>query len=157
MTLNEFISDYNKIIDNSDETDLVKAMMHLSTNPEYVTTTEGNHKAYNITPPVLASNRGTVKTTATVSADGTKILSINIFVPSITGSANVDISDQLTNTVAVLANSSLSSYEFQTMIETLMSDGCAYSKGVFMGYYEDSSGSTIRVAALTEESYNEIK
>ncbi len=156
MTLKTFISNYNKTIDNSDETDLVKAFMKLNTNPARTTTSDGYY-AYDVTNTAVSTNRAAVSMSITVGKNS-KIVSVNFTIPSGAG-VNTDISDSLMRSVATLTSptSSLSSSEFDTMASNLIDYGSAYHKGIFMGSYSSSGYRTYRLGALTEESYNDIK
>lgn len=157
MTIDEFITHYNRTVDNSDNGDMLKALMKLNEQPSLISSSDGVD-IYDVTNSAIASNRSAVKMTITTLEGERNVFSVNVVVPSSAG-PDTDISDLITRTTVCLTTptNSLDSNSANKMFNEFKSNGFSYYKGLFFGYYEQQSARIYRIGALTEENFNQIK
>lgn len=157
MTVDEFVENYNNIVEDSDNPEMVKALMLLNTSPKFEFT-NGGIDAYNITNTAVVQNRSAVNVLANTLEGTQKIHDIAFIIPD-TASSSVNISTDVEYTLIALA-ASTEGPEYKDAYDKLISDlkanGYAYNKGILIASYNYDGGRMWRVSALTEEDYNEL-
>ncbi len=156
MTIDEFITTYNTIIENSSKNEGVKDFMMLNPSPTFVSATEDGADIYDVTNPVVATNRNVAVQTTISTLHGTSnVLSVNIVVPNSAGS-NTDITEEVALVSLALVGEE-GDQASSIAYNNLRSNGAGYCKGLFMGYYNQNTAEVYRIGAMTEDSYNQIK
>lgn len=156
MTIDEFIEKYNSIVDRSTVDENVKPLMQLNDSPGTPGSADGVD-IYNVTNPVVLQNRSAVNLMVSTLEGTSTVHSVNIAVPSGAG-PNTDITDQFILAILALTEDSddIPSETIDNMVSELKENGCAYYKGLFMGYYDQDTVRVYRIGAMTEETYNQI-
>lgn len=165
QTLDEFISNYNRIVDNdNDVTDVVKELMKLNDEPPLIYEDDETDE-YIVTNPVVATNNLAPQITVTTLHGKKNVQSVKLWFYS-KASAN-DTKDSLNpifRAVAALTapTNSLSGDEWDTMIDNSKTNklACAYYKGLYFGYHEILADGSLRpcyrLSAFTEKEYNQM-
>lgn len=154
VTIDEFITKYNQIVDNSSKDEVVKEFMKLNTEPELIAVTDDGADIYDVTNPVISTNRSAVGVTLSTLSGSSNIFSVNFDIPNTAGSGT-DITESMV--LAVMALMGEEANYANSVYNDLRSIGLGYYKGLFMAYYEQPTAKVYRIGACTEEVYNQIK
>lgn len=154
VTIDEFITKYNQIVDNSSKDEVVKEFMKLNTEPELIAVTDDGADIYDVTNPVTSTNRSAVGITLSTLSGSSNIFSVNFDIPNTAGSGT-DITESMV--LAVMALMGEGADYANSVYNDLRSTGLGYYKGLLMGYYKQPTADVYRIVACTEEVYNQIK
>lgn len=154
VTIDEFIAKYNQMVENSPKEEIVKELMKLSTEPKLLSVTDDGANVYDVTNPVISTNRSAVGTTLTTLIGSSNIYSVNFDIPNTAG-PNTDITDSVILTLMALIGDDVT--YTSGAYNDLRSIGLGYYKGLLMAYYKQPTADVYRIKACTEEHYNQIK